>query len=378
MRGGGRSKRCAGVRCARIVAVVGVSGGLALVAAAPPAQAASANVAALQVALKALGLYPVAIDGISGPADPTGRAPPPAPQATGRGRHRRTAHAPHARAPRPPEARQSRDADRPARMGRRGAPVPAQRPRLRAGRVRRRVRSSTRRPLAFSAPPRSRWTASRDPPHCGRSGTGGRRVSRAGRCASCAPSPERSGTGSAGSEAVGTRASTFLPDEGRPSAPPAAASWYSRAGTTAATATWSWSKHRLGFESWYAHLSRIAADEGKRSSAAPASATWARRDTQLAHTSTSRCATSVRPLTRCHACFRPWPLSHAPAPRQVARSPAAPTPTRGARGTATRPSPGSGAAPSVPSIASSEENSACGALVTARRPWRTSASRWRA
>jgi murein DD-endopeptidase MepM/ murein hydrolase activator NlpD len=54
------------VRCARIVAVLGVSGGLALIAAAPPAQAASANVAALQVALKALGLYPVAIDGISG------------------------------------------------------------------------------------------------------------------------------------------------------------------------------------------------------------------------------------------------------------------------------------------------------------------------
>ena len=54
------------MRCARIVAVLGVSGGLALVAAAPPAQAASANVAALQVALKALGLYPVAIDGISG------------------------------------------------------------------------------------------------------------------------------------------------------------------------------------------------------------------------------------------------------------------------------------------------------------------------
>jgi peptidoglycan hydrolase-like protein with peptidoglycan-binding domain len=60
------ARHAAGVRCARIVAVLGLSGGLALVAAAPPAQAASANVAALQVALKALGLYPVAIDGVSG------------------------------------------------------------------------------------------------------------------------------------------------------------------------------------------------------------------------------------------------------------------------------------------------------------------------
>jgi peptidoglycan hydrolase-like protein with peptidoglycan-binding domain len=58
--------KAARVRCARIVAVLGVGGGLALVAAAPPAHAASANVAALQVALKALGLYPAAIDGISG------------------------------------------------------------------------------------------------------------------------------------------------------------------------------------------------------------------------------------------------------------------------------------------------------------------------
>jgi murein DD-endopeptidase MepM/ murein hydrolase activator NlpD len=54
------------VRCARIVAVLAVGAALALVAAAPPAHAASANVAALQVALKALGLYPAAIDGVSG------------------------------------------------------------------------------------------------------------------------------------------------------------------------------------------------------------------------------------------------------------------------------------------------------------------------
>jgi peptidoglycan hydrolase-like protein with peptidoglycan-binding domain len=58
--------KAADVRCARIVAVLGVVGGLTLIVTSSPARAASANVAALQVALKALGLYPAAIDGISG------------------------------------------------------------------------------------------------------------------------------------------------------------------------------------------------------------------------------------------------------------------------------------------------------------------------
>jgi peptidoglycan hydrolase-like protein with peptidoglycan-binding domain len=54
------------VRVARCVVALGLVGGVVAVAAAPPAGAASANVAALQVALRALGLYPSAIDGISG------------------------------------------------------------------------------------------------------------------------------------------------------------------------------------------------------------------------------------------------------------------------------------------------------------------------
>jgi peptidoglycan hydrolase-like protein with peptidoglycan-binding domain len=55
------------MRCARLVVVLGVVSGFAVVAAAPPpARAASANVAALQVALRALGVYPAGIDGISG------------------------------------------------------------------------------------------------------------------------------------------------------------------------------------------------------------------------------------------------------------------------------------------------------------------------
>jgi peptidoglycan hydrolase-like protein with peptidoglycan-binding domain len=55
------------VRFARCAAALVVVGGLvAFAAAPPPARAASANVAALQVALRALGLYPSTIDGISG------------------------------------------------------------------------------------------------------------------------------------------------------------------------------------------------------------------------------------------------------------------------------------------------------------------------
>jgi murein DD-endopeptidase MepM/ murein hydrolase activator NlpD len=40
---------------------------IVLLAAAPPGSAATANVAALQAALKSIGLYPVAVDGIRGP-----------------------------------------------------------------------------------------------------------------------------------------------------------------------------------------------------------------------------------------------------------------------------------------------------------------------
>ena len=367
------------MRCARIVAVLGVSGGLALVAAAPPAQAASANVAALQVALKALGLYPVAIDGISG-------------RLTRRGVRRLQHHkrlvvdgiaGPRTRHTLGRRGR-PRLGSRAMRIGQRGWDVAALQFLLNVrgygpGGFDGGFGPSTRRAVA-------RFQRAAALTVDGVAGPSTLRALRHRRSSGVPSGPVRflrpiAGAIGDGFGWVGGRRHTGVDipaDEGTPVGAAGRgvvvfAGWNDGGYGNLVVV-----KHRLGFESWYAHLSRIAADEGERSSAAPASATWARRDTQLAHTSTSRCATSVRPLTRCHACFRPWPLSHAPAPRQVARSPAAPTPTRGARGTATRPSPGSGAAPSVPSIASSEENSACGALVTARRPWRTSASRWRA
>src|SRR5919197_2590614 len=61
-----RGRDAARVRVARCVVALGLVGAFVAFASGPPARAASANVAALQMALRALGLYPSAIDGISG------------------------------------------------------------------------------------------------------------------------------------------------------------------------------------------------------------------------------------------------------------------------------------------------------------------------
>jgi hypothetical protein len=55
------------MRCARLVVVLGLAGLLFVVTPAMPASAASADVAALQVAMRTLGLYPHQVDGITGP-----------------------------------------------------------------------------------------------------------------------------------------------------------------------------------------------------------------------------------------------------------------------------------------------------------------------
>ena len=55
------------MRYVRHLAGVAVIAGMLSLGLAQPAAASSANVAALQVALKALGLYPVAVDGVRGP-----------------------------------------------------------------------------------------------------------------------------------------------------------------------------------------------------------------------------------------------------------------------------------------------------------------------
>ena len=204
MRGGGRSKRCGdALRPHRGWWWASAGGSRSSLRPRPPRPPSARNVAAAcgGGAAKRARPVPGGDRRDLGTADPSGRAPPPAPPATGRW----TASPDRARATRSGARGRPRlgsfalMADRPsADLGRRrrSSSCSTSAATGRAGSTAGSVRVRVAPWLAFSAPPRSRWTASRDPPHCGRSGTGGRRVSRAGRCASCAPSPERSGTGS--------------------------------------------------------------------------------------------------------------------------------------------------------------------------------------
>ena len=86
----------------QLAGVVVIAGALSLVP-AQQAAASSANVAALQVALKAIGLYPVAVDGVKGPLRTAWSARLPAAPASGRRRRRRPADPPGSRPSRPPE-----------------------------------------------------------------------------------------------------------------------------------------------------------------------------------------------------------------------------------------------------------------------------------
>jgi peptidoglycan hydrolase-like protein with peptidoglycan-binding domain len=256
--------KAADVRCARIVAVVGVVGGLALVATASPAGAASANVAALQVALKALGLYPAAIDGISG-------------RLTRRGvrrfqRHKRldvdgiagprTRHA-LGRRGRP------RLGSRPMRMGRRGWDVAALQFLLN-------VRGYGPGGFDGGFGPNTRRAVVRFQRAAGLAvdGVAGPSTLRAlrHRTSSGVPSgPVRflrpiRGQITDGFGWVGGRRHTGVDIPASEGTPVGAAGR-----GVVAFAGWNDGgygnlvvvKHRLGFESWYAHLSRIAASEGE-------------------------------------------------------------------------------------------------------------------
>ena len=113
----------------------------------------SARVAALQVALRAHGVYAGPGRRAHRPRHERGRAPHPAPRRTRRRRHRRPAHAPRARRPGPPPDRQPPAARRPPRLGRRRAAVRARDARLP---VRRRsTAASARAPRAPSAAPQA-------------------------------------------------------------------------------------------------------------------------------------------------------------------------------------------------------------------------------
>ena len=219
--------------------------------------------------MRALGLYPHPVDGITGPW--TQQA-----VRTFQAQHGLTvdgiAGTADARGTR--QARQAERSGRgpmhrrPARLGRRGAPVPAPRARLRAGGLRRRVRAQhaergSALPVGRTPAGRRRRRASdAERP----SGDPGRdRRARSARCASSAPSRGRSATASAGSHrAAGTPGSTSPSRRGRRSTLAASASSPSPASTPAATATWSWSSTGSASRAGTRTCPRIAASVGQR------------------------------------------------------------------------------------------------------------------
>ncbi len=107
----------------------------------PPPTPAAPNVAALQVAMSGLGLYPASRRRDHRSLDPGSGADLPGAARPDRRRRRRTADPGCPGEARQAEAGEAPDAHRPARLGRRGAPVPAPRAGLRAWRLRRRFRS---------------------------------------------------------------------------------------------------------------------------------------------------------------------------------------------------------------------------------------------
>ena len=252
------------VRCARIVAVLVVGAALALVAASPPAQAASANVAALQVALKALGLYPAAIDGVSG-------------RLTRRGvrrfqRHKRLA-VDGVAGPRTRHALGRRGRPqlgiRPMREGRRGWDVAAVQFLLNVrgygpGGFDGGFGPNTRRAVA-------RFQRAAGLAVDGVAGPSTLRVLRHRQSSGAPSGPVRflrpiDGAIGDGFGWVGGRRHTGVDipaDEGTPVGAAGRgvvvfAGWNDGGYGNLVVV-----KHRLGFESWYAHLSRIAADEGE-------------------------------------------------------------------------------------------------------------------
>ena len=102
-------------------------------------------------------------------------------------------------------------------------------------------------------------------------------------------------------------------------------------------------KHRLGFESWYAHLSSIARSPDSRWSVGQRSATSARPATRPGHISTSRYAGSAPRSTRGRGCSPQW-LPAAGRRGTVAGSRVARTQTPGGPGMPIRRSLASAAA----------------------------------
>ena len=260
----------------KLLALLGAIAGL-LLAAPATASAGSADIAALQVAMNALGLYPHPVDGISGPWTQgavrtfqsqrglavDGVAGPQTRAALGRRGK--------------PIARRSADEGGQAWLGRRGAPVPPARAGLRAGRVRRGVRaqhaSAVRR---FQGLHISGSMASRGRRRSRAAGNAGGRTSPIGPVRFFRPVPG----------AIGDRFGWIPPgrwhtglDFPEPMGTPIHAGGVgvvSFAGfNTGGYGNLVVITHRLGFESWYAHMSRIAASVGQTRRGRPDN--WLRR-----------------------------------------------------------------------------------------------------
>ncbi len=105
-----------------------------------PGAAGSADIAALQVALRAADAYAGAVDGWRGAGDGGSAARVPTAAGARARRHRRPPHTPGARTPRQAGARRPLAGRRRTRLGRRRAPVQARLARLSLGAVRRRLR----------------------------------------------------------------------------------------------------------------------------------------------------------------------------------------------------------------------------------------------
>ena len=201
------------------------------------------------------------------PAHAAGGAQLPARAGDHGRRARRPADAERARPSRPPLARRPRGPDGERRLGRRGASVPAPRPRLRPRGRRRRLRPAHRaRGQPLPERRRAGGRRCRRPDHARRAARPAglhQAPPRAARSPSCARSRRRSRTGSASSAAAGTRGSTSRSGSG------------ARVGAAGrGVVKWAgWNtggygylvvvRHRLGFETWYAHLSAIAVRIGQ-------------------------------------------------------------------------------------------------------------------
>ena len=223
------------------------------------AAAGSPSTAALQVALRARGLYAGTVDGVRGPGTAGAIRALPGPHGARGGRHRRAAHPPPAGLARAPVARPARALRGPPRLGRRGAPVPARPSGLP-------VRPGGRRPRRAdgrgAAPLPGLGGARRRRP--GRPGDARGPASRAADHLAALPgarSRRRSATGSGRAATRSTRAWTTPAGWGVP----VTAAGYG----CVVTVTWDTGfgnlvviQHRFGVTSWYAHLNTVAVRRG--------------------------------------------------------------------------------------------------------------------